>query len=84
MTYYQQNRKIALALREMVLDQIGKINEAVGKQLLYANECAGHLFLFGNPGGGHIDRLMACVPLDIEGLMKVWFRLEKAVKEDEV
>ena len=79
MTYYQQNRKIALALREMVLDQIGKINDAAGTELLYVNECAGHLFLYGNPGGGHIDRLMACVPLDVEGLAGLWYRLEKEV-----
>ena len=79
-----ENAQIVRTLREMVLTQVEAVNGAVGSPMLYANECAGHLFLFGNPGGGHIDRLMACVPLDIEGLMKVWFRLEKAVKEDEV
>ena len=79
MTYYQQNRKIALALREMVLDQVGRINDAAGTELLYVNECAGHLFLYGNPGGGHIDRLMACVPEDVEGLASLLYKLEKEV-----
>ena len=74
-----EDKRLARCLREMILRQIAEVNEAVGKQLLYVNECAGHLFLYGNPGGGHIDRLMACVSLDVEGLAGLWYRLEKEV-----
>lgn len=74
-----EDARLTVMLRKMVLRQIEAVNEAVGSQMLYANECAGHLFLYGNPGGGHIDRLMACVPLDVEGLAGLWYRLEKEV-----
>ena len=76
-----EDKRLARCLREMILRQIAEVNEAVGKQLLYVNECAGHLFLYGNPGGGHIDRLMACVPLDVEGLARLWYRLSEGIRE---
>ena len=76
-----EDARLTVMLRKMVLRQIEAVNEAVGSQMLYANECAGHLFLYGNPGGGHIDRLMACVPLDVEGLARLWYRLSEGIRE---
>lgn len=76
--------EIRRGLRDMVLEQVEKVNAVVGDQMLYVNESAGLFSLYGRPAPKALDRLMAREKADIEGFMKVWLRLDQAVKGAEV
>lgn len=78
--HLNSDAQIAAALREMVLGLVDEINEYAGEQMLYVNECAEHLFLYGRPAADRLDKLMMLVPIDIDGLARLWCRLRGAVE----